>query len=65
MDNVIKFPSRYLHPTRSVLGREILRLINECDVKNVDDVARLTGANPAVIDTLLDRAVAMRGEAAT
>jgi hypothetical protein len=58
---VIKFPSRFLHPTRSVLGREIWRLVEEQAAFNVDDLARLTGANPAVIDKLLDQAVAMRG----
>jgi hypothetical protein len=61
MANVIKFPPRYLHPERSVLGREVLRLIRECGARDVDDVASLTGANPVLIDALLDRAVAMRG----
>ena len=60
MTNVIKFPPRYLHPERSVLGREILRLVRECGARNVGDLVRLTGANPVVIDALLD-AVAMRG----
>ena len=61
MADVIKFPPRYLHPERSVLGREILRLVRECGARTVNDLARLTGANPMVIDTLLDRVVAMRG----
>ena len=61
MANVIKFPPRYLHPERSVLGREILQLVRECGARTVDDLARLTGANPMVIDTLVDRALAMRG----
>jgi hypothetical protein len=57
---VVRFPSRYLHPERSVLGREILRLIRECGARNVEDLVRMTGANPAIIDELLDRAVAYR-----
>ena len=61
MDNVIGFPPRYLHPARSALGREVLRLVTECGARNVYDLARLTGANPVVIDALLDRAVAMKG----
>ena len=61
MENIIRFPPRFLHPERSMLGREVLRCIQECGARNVADLARLTGANPAVIDTLLDRAVAMRG----
>ena len=61
MANVIKFPPRYLHPEPSVLGREILRLVRECGARTVDDLTRLTGANPMVINTLLDRVVAMRG----
>ena len=61
MANVIKFPPRFLHPDRSVLGQEIIRLVRDCGAQNVDDLARLTGANPVVIDTLLDRAVAMKG----
>jgi hypothetical protein len=51
MTDVIEFPSRFLHPERSVLGREILRLVNECGARNVEDLARMTGANPMVIDT--------------
>ena len=58
MDNVVRFPPRYLHPVRSVLGREVLRLIrSSIGVRNVADLARHTGANPAIIDELLDRAV--------
>jgi hypothetical protein len=65
MDNVVKFPPRYLHPSKSDLGREILRIArsNRSDVHNVDDLARVTGANPAIIDVLLDRAVAQGGVA--
>ena len=56
MANVIKFPPRFLHPDRSVfLGREIWRVVRDCGAHNVDDLARLTGANPLVIDALLDR----------
>ena len=61
MATVIKFPPRFLHPERSVLGREIERFVRECGARNVDDLAHLTGTNPVVIDALLDRAVAMRG----
>jgi hypothetical protein len=47
--NVIKFPSRYLHPEKSYLGREILRLCRgDFGVKNVGDLARMTGANPEI-----------------
>jgi hypothetical protein len=61
-NNVIKFPPRYLHPEKSDLGREILRFIRGgFGVGNVDDLARMTGANPAIIDALLDRAVAQIG----
>ena len=58
---VLKFPPRFLHPFRSVLGREVLRLAEEGKATNVPDLARLTGANPVVIDRLLDRYVAMQG----
>ena len=58
---VIKFPPRFLHPERSIVGREILRLVSKCGARNVDDLVRLTGANPVLIDALLDRAVAMKG----
>ena len=61
MANVIKFPPRFLHPDRSVLGHEIWRLVRECNAQTVADLARLTGANPLVIDALLDRHVAMKG----
>jgi hypothetical protein len=62
-NNVVKFPPRYLHPQKSDLGREILWIARSGrqDVHNVDDLARLTGANPAIIDALLDRAVAYVG----
>ena len=64
MTNVVKFPPRFLHSERSVLGREVLRLVREEGARNVDDLARLTGANPEVIDAMLDRMVAMAGGAA-
>ncbi len=35
MANVVKFPPRFLHPERSVLAREILRLVRECGARNV------------------------------
>ena len=62
MATVIKFPPRFLHPDRSVLGQEIWRLVRECKAQNVADLARLT--NPLVIDALLDRHVAMKGRVA-
>lgn len=58
---VIKFPPRFLHPERSVLGREVFRLVEEGKAVNVPQLARLTGANPAVIDRLIDWAVDMKG----
>jgi hypothetical protein len=62
VDNVIKFPPWYLHPEKSDLGREIWRIVRGgFGVRNVDDLARMTGANPAIIDVLLDRAVALIG----
>jgi hypothetical protein len=61
MDNVIKFPPRFLHPGHCVLGQEIIRVVRERAARNVADLARLAGANPEVIDALLDRAVAMKG----
>jgi hypothetical protein len=60
MENVVRFPPRYLHPERSHLGREILKIARSGLARNVDDLARMTGANPAIIDALLDRAVAYR-----
>lgn len=62
MENVVKFPPRYLHPEKSVLGREVLRLAALWDGKgNVWDLAQATGVNPAIIDALLDRLVDHRG----
>ena len=61
MANVVKFPPRFLHPDRSVLGHEIWRLVRDCKAQKVADLARLTGANPLVIDALPDRHVAMKG----
>ena len=58
---VIKFPPRFLYPFRSVLGREVLRLAEEGVATNVPDLARATGANPSVIDKLLDSYMAMKG----
>jgi hypothetical protein len=58
MENVVRFPPRYLHPEKSALGRAILKIIRNGLARNVDDLARMTGANPAIIDVLLDRAVA-------
>jgi hypothetical protein len=60
MHKVIRFPDRYLHPEKSDLGREVWRLARVNLARNVGDLARLTGANPAIIDVLLDRAVAYR-----
>jgi hypothetical protein len=60
MENVVRFPPRYLHPERSHLGREILKIARSGLARNVDDLARMTGANPAIIDALLGRAVAYR-----
>jgi hypothetical protein len=47
MENVVRFPPRYLHPERSHLGREILKIARSGLARNVDDLARMTGANPA------------------
>ena len=58
---IVKFPPRFLHPFKSVLGQEVLRLAEEGIATNVPDLARVTGANPAVIDKLLDSYVAMQG----
>lgn len=59
MNNVVRFPPRYLHPEKSDLGRAILRIVRaQLGARNVEDLARMTGANPTIIDELLDRAVA-------
>jgi hypothetical protein len=61
VENVINFPPRYLHPEKSDLGRIILEIARRGLARNVEDLARMTGANPAIIDALLDRAVAQIG----
>ena len=63
MCNVVRFPHRYLHPDKSDLGRTILFIVRaQLGARNVVDLARMTGANPAIIDVLLDRAVSQRGD---
>ena len=57
MENVVRFPPRYLHPEKSHLGSEILKLALGGLARNVGELAQITGANPAIIDALLDRAV--------
>jgi hypothetical protein len=36
MANVVEFPRRYLHPEKSYLGREVLRLSRQRLARNVD-----------------------------
>lgn len=60
MEKIVSFPDRFLHPLHSVLAREILRLWRQGLARKVEEFARLTGANPILIDRLLDQAVAMR-----
>ena len=63
MDNVVRFPLRYLHPERSDLGRAILHIVRaQLGARNVVDLAQMTGANPAIIDALLDRAVNQKSD---
>jgi hypothetical protein len=61
MENVLRFPPRYPHPEHSWLGRAVNSLIGKPDIRNVPDLARHTGANPAIIDMLLDARVAYYG----
>jgi hypothetical protein len=58
MENVLRFPRRYPHPAHSWLGKAVSRLIDKPGVRNVMDRAQHTGANPAIIDMLLDAQVA-------
>ena len=41
MENVIRFPPRFLIRKECVLGREIVRLVRECEAQNVNDLARI------------------------
>jgi hypothetical protein len=57
MQNVVQFPKRYPHPEHSILAKTIEQLIRTKQVSGVMDIARLTGANPYVIDAFLDARV--------
>ena len=60
-DNVLKFPRRYLWHDCD-LANHLRSLLSEGhSAQNTEELARLTGANPTVIDLLFEQAVQETG----